>query len=347
MSAIKIYTDIALLKENVPNVHLFPLIDSLLTEKGLISNADFEFVVDAEDCDMFLLPVTVDYMLGLGRKKEIEAFIDKAKSICKKVLVFTTGDIGLTLKFANVLILRLGGFKSKTEKETFIMPPFIEDPYAKLKHSFLTIEKKENPIIGFVGHANGGFIKLVKEIVSFIKLNAFRLLRIKYIDFQSFYPSSLRRFKYLNLLEKETTIKTNFVYRNSYRAGVKTNKDLEATTIEFYENMNKNAYTFCMRGLGNFSVRFYETLAMGRIPILVDTDCKLPFSDSIDWKKHCFIIDEVEIANIGPRLLDFHKSITVEDFKKIQVSNRLLWETYFTKENFFIQLKKVLLKELK
>ncbi|MHA7943497.1 exostosin domain-containing protein [Formosa sp. 3Alg 14/1] len=347
MSAIKLYTNTVLLKEDIPSIHLFPLIDALLTEQGLIPNSDFEFVLNPEDCDLFLFPVTVDYMLGSGRKKEIETFIEHAKNNCKKVLVFTTGDIGITLDFSNIIILRLGGFNSKIVHETFIMPPFIKDPYITLKHSFSTIEKEEYPVIGFVGHANGTFIKLVKEVISYLKLNIFRLLRIKHIDFQPFYPSSLLRYKYLNLLEKAKTTKTDFIYRNNYRAGVKSNQDIEITTLEFYQNMNKNPYTFCMRGLGNFSVRFYETLAMGRIPVIINTDCKLPFSESIDWRKHCFIIDEIEIKNIESYLLNFHKSISKEDFEKIQISNRILWETYFTRDNFFIQLKHVLLKELR
>jgi len=347
MTSIKFYTDRRLLLENIPNATRFPLIDCLTTHKDLESNSDFEFVENPVECDVFLFPIAIEFLTHLGRKKDIDDFVNKAKNCNKKVLVFTAGDVGLTLKFDNVITMRLGGFHSKMKKNTIIMPPFIEDPFIKINDNFKLLEKKDMPTIGFVGHANGGVLKIVKEYLIYIKLFLLRIKKNKYIDHQSFYPSSFFRHKYLKFLEKNVNIETNFIYRNQYRAGAKTEKDLEATTLEFYQNINLSPYTFCMRGMGNFSVRFYETLAMGRIPVLLDTDCKLPFSETINWDDHCLIIEKKDVKNISSKLLHFHQSFSVESFKKIQASNRLLWETYFTKYNFFIQLKQILMNDLK
>lgn len=347
MTSIKFYTDRYLLQENLRNVTMFPLIDCLITQTVLKSNSDFEFVEDSKNCDMFLFPIAIEYMAHSGRKNELDGFIVKAKKKNKKVLVFTSGDVGLTLNFDNVIMMRLGGFSSKMKSDTVIMPPFIEDPYLKLNSQFITLDKKENPTIGFVGHANGGIIKLIKEYVIYIKQFVFRIIKNNPTDHQSFYPSSFFRHKYLNFLEKAANIDTNFIYRNKYRAGAKTQKDLETTTLEFYQNMNVSPYTFCMRGMGNFSVRFYETLAMGRIPVLIDTDCKLPFPEMINWENHCLIIDKNDVENISSKLFKFHQSFSTEKFKELQESNRLLWETYFTKYNFFIKLKQILMNDLK
>jgi hypothetical protein len=347
MKPIKFYTDRHLLEENILNVVKFPLIDCLMINGILENNSDFKFVEDQEKCDFFLFPIATEQMVRLGRKREIHAFITKAKSKNKKVLVFSSGDVGLTLKFDNILTLRLGGFNSKMGKDTFIMPPFIGDPYAKLNSTFNSIEKNNFPIIGFVGHANGGIIKIVKESLIYLKSYFYRIIRKKYIDYQPFYPSSFFRNKYLKYLENNINIKTKFVLRNKYRAGAKTQKDLEITTFEFYQNINECPYTFCMRGAGNFSVRFYETLAMGRIPVLVNTDCRLPFSEDIDWNNHCLIIDKTNVKNIDSCLLQFHQSILKKRFQHIQESNRKLWETYFTKYQFFIRLKQHLMNDLK
>ena len=65
--------------------------------------------------------------------------------------------------------------------------------------------------------------------------------------------------------------------------------------MEFYENMVSSDYIVCVRGGGNFSVRLYETLAMGRIPIFINTDCLLPLNKSIDWKKHVVWIEREDI----------------------------------------------------
>lgn len=347
MGSIKFYTDTRFLEENTLKVVMFPLLDCLMINKILESNSDFEFVEDQEKCDLFLFPFAIDQMVYLGQKKKIDTFFSKAKINNKKVLVFTAGDVGLTLRFNNILVLRLGGFNSRMRKNTFIMPPFIEDPYIKIKGKFIPVEKRDTPKIGFVGHANGGIIKLVKEYLIYIKLFIKRIIKKKYIDYQSFYPSSFFRYKYLKLLEMDINIETNFVYRKRYRAGAKTQKELDATTLAFYQNINECPYTFCMRGAGNFSVRFYETLAMGRIPVLINTDCRLPFSEHINWNNHCLIIDKTNVKNIGSCLLRFHQSIPTKRFQHLQESNRKLWETYFTKYQFFIKLKQDLINDLK
>src|SRR5690606_19049993 len=85
-------------------------------------------------------------------------------------------------------------------------------------------------------------------------------------------------------------------------------------------------YVLCVRGAGNFSVRFYETLLMGRIPIFVNTDCLLPFEDKINWKKHVVWIEWKERSNIANIVADFHSKLTDKQFEDLQKSNRKLWK---------------------
>jgi hypothetical protein len=106
--------------------------------------------------------------------------------------------------------------------------------------------------------------------------------------------------------------------------------------------MYNNLYTFCLRGTGNFSVRFYETLAMGRIPVLINTDCKLPLESVINWNKHALIVDENDVNRLPEILLQFHKSHTKEELKIIQDKNRKLWEKQLQKRTYF----KILIEQL-
>ena len=76
------------------------------------------------------------------------------------------------------------------------------------------------------------------------------------------------RKKYLQTL-LNSSLKCNFVLRQGFWApGV----DKKVARQEYFENMENNIFTFCYRGAGNFSYRFYETFMMGRIPILINTD---------------------------------------------------------------------------
>ncbi|MBT8375892.1 MAG: glycosyltransferase family 47 protein, partial [Bacteroidia bacterium] len=156
-----------------------------------------------------------------------------------------------------------------------------------------------------------------------------------YADYQPFFPSSIIRYKYLSKFIKSNVIHTDFILRESYRAGANTEEYKRKSTKEFYTNIEQNSYTLCIRGAGNFSVRFYETLAVGRIPVLIDTDCPLPLNDSIDWNVHCLILKDSDIQSIEQKLLYFHNSFNHEEFDGLQKSNRLLWENKLTRHGYF------------
>src|SRR5690606_37188550 len=90
-----------------------------------------------------------------------------------------------------------------------------------------------------------------------------------------------------------------------------------------------------MRGGGNFSVRFYEALAMGRIPVFINTDSSLPFDDRIDWKKHVVWVDRKDWKRAGEKVADFHSRLSNEEFEILQVENRKLWEEKLGYGGFF------------
>ena len=107
-------------------------------------------------------------------------------------------------------------------------------------------------------------------------------------------------------MEKSNDIKTEFIRRSRYKGGTTNKEDLsKRLKKEFFKNMNNTDYTLCVRGTGNFSARMYETLALGRIPIFVNTDCILPFNNKIDWDKHVVWVEYNEISENHYRALIF------------------------------------------
>jgi len=87
---------------------------------------------------------------------------------------------------------------------------------------------------------------------------------------------------------------------------------------------------FVFEVAGNFSVRLYETLLMGKIPIFVNTDCLLPLADEVDWKQHMVWVEWEERHLIVDKVLEFHKTISNEDFLELQRKNRKLWKEILT-----------------
>ena len=78
-------------------------------------------------------------------------------------------------------------------------------------------------------------------------------------------------------------VQTDFIIRHQFWGGKPFD---EALMVEFRNNLRNNAYTIASRGAGNFSMRFYQALSVGRIPVLLDTDMVLPFEEKIDWNRY-------------------------------------------------------------
>lgn len=310
---------------------VFPLLFDLCYIKNKVLLEKYNLVDSIEEADVAIVPVEIGYFLKKGRSQWLFDFIAEANLKNKKVWIYTAGDTGITLnKF--VYTFRLGGFSTNFDDKTFVLPSFIMDPYDKLEKKFKPIVKEKLPKIGFVGHANGSIFKYGKEFFIYIYHNIKRFSKHVFTDYQSFYPSSSKRYVFLKALEKNKNIETDFIFRKKYRAGIKTEEEKQRTTLEFLENIYDLPYTFCMRGAGNFSVRLYETLAMGRIPLVIDTDIRLPLSNSIPWEKHCLIASE---NNFMDELIRFHSNIDSKYFEQMQINNRNLWLNSLTREAYF------------
>jgi hypothetical protein len=111
---------------------------------------------------------------------------------------------------------------------------------------------------------------------------------------------------------------------------------------KFYKNIKNNLYGLCVRGGGNFSFRLGEVLMMGRIPILIDTDCILPFPDLIPYDTNFIRIPIEKIDDMVNIIEKYHESHTEEELIQIQKENRLIWETYYVPSNAFAQVKSII-----
>ena len=332
---IKIFTNQNYLnKEN--RGKYFPLFEELIENTNPKLLDKYCFVDSIESSDIIVLPLFIDFLLENDEKYFVDSFKNLAVLNKKPLWVFASGDFGLTINDDFVYVFKMADFKSKKSKRTIVMPPFIEDPYKTIYNSEVTyLSKSSEPIVGYVGHAKGGLIKYLKFLVNFLIYNFKVLIKKKHSDYFRPYSSSHKRLKYLEILLKVKEIKTNFIFRDKYRAGAKNKLDREITMLEFFNNIKSSHYTFCMRGFGNFSVRLYETLAMGRIPLQIDTDCCLPLSEFINWESHCVIIKEENISRIRESILKFNNEITDNEFIELQKKNRGFWENYLTRVNYF------------
>ena len=130
-------------------------------------------------------------------------------------------------------------------------------------------------------------------------------------------------------------LKTNFVLLDSYIFNLQVNQKKE-----FENNINENLFTLCYRGRGNYSVRFYETLMRGRIPIQINSSSIFPYEDEIDYSEIGIFIEEEELGKVDLKKLvkDYYYSKSVDELLQIQKNNRRIYEEYFHPDVYFSQI---------
>ena len=327
---------------------VFPLLKPFIKNEGFtdaerialygLSERAFEFVEELEAADAVLLPMAWNYYLKTKQQKLAINFVKECAAANKKVIAFNAGDFGVRIPYyGNLIVLRPSGYKSKFTNNEYAFPALIADP---LKKYFETDKIFERPyetkaVVGFCGQANPSVFNAAKEVFKTSLRNLKSFIGKSKDEAQQLLSTSFLRASVLKRLKQASFAETNFILRKKYRAGITEHKDTHRTTLEFYNNLKDSDYVVCVRGAGNFSVRFYETLAMGRIPVFINTDCALPFENEIDWKKQVVWVEFKDRHQVAQKLKEFHEALSKNDFIDLQLANRILWQEKLTMGGFF------------
>jgi Exostosin family len=303
-----------------------------------VSEKDFQWIDNVKRADYVILTMAWNYYVKTKQEALAIAFVKECATLKKKVLAFNAGDFGVQIPYLeNLIILRPSGYNSKFTKNEFSLPAFIADPLRKYFQTDTIFERpyQSKAAIGFCGQANPSPLNAIKEIVKTFIRNIRGHIGFSKAEPQQLLASNFLRDNVLKRIQKSADVETNFIIRAKYRAGVKSNKNSHKTTLEFYNNLKNSDYIVCVRGAGNFSVRFYETLAMGRIPILINTDCALPLDNQVEWKKHVVWVEYNERHQVVQKVKQFHEALSKDDFIDLQHNNRTLWIERLTLKGFF------------
>ena len=109
----------------------------------------------------------------------------------------------------------------------------------------------------------------------------------------------------ISAAEKENhTMRTLFVMRNTYFGGPES---------EFNQNMNESHFIVASRGVGNFAMRLYQTMAAGRIPVLTRpiNTMRLPLENVIPWRE-CLVQAPSDTAVVRRMLQIWNTGTEVE-----------------------------------
>ena len=336
---LRFYTDVSSLTErNIKN--LTPLLSYHWAGLGLDEircnsyNPESPIVLtdSPADADWVALPMYWSYYLWNDKANMPEAFeiADEADKYAKPLIIWFKGDLVPVIPFKNSILFLPGIVRTKMMPGYRACPVFVEDPEPIYGREEIRFRKKtEKPLVGFCGFGSMSMTKLGWSIAYGLYLNAVKRIRKSNYDEIPIVPATRIRNRAMKYLERHSGIDTCFTVRSSYTSKHALHDANESSRI-FYGNIYGTDYTLCVRGFGNWSYRFYETLACGRIPVFVDTDCVLPLESRIDWRRYCVWVDSSELHLIGEKVLDFHSALSQADFIELQSECRKLWRDHLT-----------------
>ncbi|OGY90835.1 MAG: hypothetical protein A3H70_03840 [Candidatus Komeilibacteria bacterium RIFCSPLOWO2_02_FULL_48_11] len=303
----------------------------------------FEIVADPNDADYFLLPH--DYFLLFVRENEyMQRFAALAEKYGKKVIVFAHGDPEIDIPINNSIVFRIARYGRNKKPNEIIMPVYGED---LLQDRPLSIRRKgAKPVVGFCGWARLGSAR--EKLAYYVKDAIWSV--------KNFLPGNQHlgperqgmwfRRQAIKILEKSSLVESNFKIRESFSGHRTTIKlDPAQARAEYIDNMLNSDFILTVKGGGNCSMRFYEALSLGRIPLFIKTDNVLPFEDIINYREFVVFVNYDEVDLIDTKLSDFYNALSDDDFIQKQKRARETYEKYLRLDSFFRLIPDILNKK--
>jgi len=265
--------------------------------------------------------VLVPYDLSYWYKNKVYITYLKSLAEKKKLIILNTGDFISKIKnFDNTIYLRPFLNPGEHSPNTIIIPYEIEPMFTAI-----TSNPKFN--ISFMGY----FPRIISTRLFYTLKNSF------------WHPvkgnGSIVR-KLMARKIKKTNLPLTLVKRNSFSGWKRDNSTntLNRRT-EFFNSIRDSRYIICPRGDGNQSLRFYETLSAGRVPILIDTKIKLPLEDRLNYSEITITLNLYDSIDIWRKeILDFESLYKGTKFKKLSQEISEFYDQNLSMYNFYKNL---------
>ena len=312
--------------------YLRPLIDFQLTDSEFFASSEND-----DRSDFIFFPCSLDPLYHhLGREGLIR-FLNNLRGFRQnehKFIFFLLDDISAPFGLNSVLY-RVNHDKRKTDYNSITLPYFVEDLFASPVHNALPYH------VNFVGtpvtHVIRAYMLLPflekKDLTIFSalleKLNVLLAQRKN----EAVYQAAMQ--------ETQSFVQSIFPINPIIR-GIRYFFDISVDQFpklpehvqktkraELVDLINQSVATLCPRGFGVQSIRFFETLAAGRIPILLSDNYILPLENYIDYSTFMWKIGEGETMSLPNQLADLFESHSLDELIEKSDKARQTWQNFF------------------
>lgn len=320
---------------------LYPNLGKIYKEGRIFLNKAFDVLEkpvlmiedDPSKADFVMIPY--EYYFIRHDKAYIQSFVDLAEKHKKTLVIFDPSDFDYEINYPNSIVLRYSQYKYKKKDYEIIVPPFAEDLLQDRPIKIL--QKKELPTVGFVGWAS---LKNTTQSVKFyIKTFLVDLRAILNPNLVATKKGIYFRMKAIKCLKASLLVRTLFIIRKSFSGhGNDIELDPEIARSEYVKNIEESDFILAPKGDGNYSIRFYEVLSMGRVPILIDTETILPLENVLNYNEFIVRVDHKDIHKLPEILSKKYAGLDNESYKSMQIKARQAFTDHLRADVFLARL---------
>lgn len=246
------------------------------------------------------------------------------------LLVDSAGDVEYSIDIPNTYVLSIGGYRFIPKRGHIVISPPVDDLLERCMNGELQIRKKregKKPVVGFAGWTS---LSPKQKLRTMIKELPIRLHSIFDRRYSTMTKGIFWRAKAIRILQASPKIEFNLKARASFSGSTRTAQgDLHTLRREFVDTILGSDYGLEVRGDPNTSNRLFEVCSLGRIPVVIDTERNFPWSDELNYRDFCLIVDYRDIKRLPDIIAEFHKNISPERFEQMQRNARDAYVRYF------------------
>lgn len=290
----------------------------------------FEIVDNIQKADFVVIPHSVRRVSPI-LKGHIEETIALAAQYHKEVIVFVRGDLSHDVHIENVIVFKPSIYKHDKRAKEVIFASLARD--LSLETPIALRHKSGKPSVSFCGYAGFPFLKTRLKYLAKNAWLDFTSVILQQPELRAYKRGIYFRRASLAQLASDSRIDTRFIIRRAFfhQAGL----DPIHMRQEYLKNMSDADFVLCPKGDGNYSMRFYEALSLGKIPILIDTDMILPFEHIIDYSQCIVRVHHTRLHSLPDILVEFYNSISDEAFVDMQQNARRIYLEYLRYDVYF------------
>lgn len=281
---------------------LIPLLQDV-DETGNSRDGSFVRVATPQEADYILYPYYLEPIIGVLRTLYAHFFLRQLPYFLEyedKHVLFNFHDRGQPL-LTTALVVTDDPRKSNTDDPHVACYPHFPKPHVlKAAPNFKFGQIRYD--VCFVGTlSDTARVEMIKSIASEQSLRSF--LR---------YPNTLDwndpNTSYLHMKDEAQRRELEMVYVNS---------------------AVKSWAMLCPRGMGSSSIRFYEALCLGRIPVHISDEYVFPFADRINYSRFCIDISQDDVPVMGKILASWFRKKKPEELAELCREARAAYEEHF------------------